>query len=439
MTGSPPPGLWAATADEDWSQRPALAGDADVDVAIIGGGLTGLWAARALAMGAPDLRVIVVESQTCGFGASGRNGGWASVLFPSEPAWAHEPMVEALASLEAALAEDDIDAQLAHGGTFTFVTSPAQEERVRAVATEPGYRWMDRSEVREHVRPEPVFGAAFTPHCAALHPARLVRGLARSVEARGVRIVEGTRVESFGPRSVTTDHGLIRADQVLRCTEGFTAELPDLRRAVLPIYSLMIATEPLSADVWDEIGLSSRATFTDGRHLIIYGQRTADGRIAFGGRGAPYHFGSRVRPGFDRDDGVFRDLERTLRSLFPQIGRARITHRWGGPLGIARDWNASVGLDRGTGLGWAGGYVGDGVTTAHLAGLTLADLVLGLDTHRTRLAWVDHRSRDWEPEPFRWVGVNVGRAMAAGADRSEVRTGRRARFTERLMDGLTGG
>jgi glycine/D-amino acid oxidase-like deaminating enzyme len=254
-----------------------------------------------------------------------------------------------------------------------------------------------------------------------------------------VRIVEGTRARALTPGRVDTDHGTVRADVVLRCTEGYTPTLEGEQRTLAPLYSLMIATEPLSDEVWERIGLRNRETFTDGRHLIIYGQRTADGRFAFGGRGAPYHFGSAIKPQFDRDNDVFAELESVLRRLVPQIGTARITHRWGGALGVPRDWQASVGLDRATGLGWAGGYVGDGVSTTNLAGRTLCDLVLRRDTELTRLPWVDHRSRRWEPEPFRWAGINLGRRIAAGADRSEARTNTEDRWRTTAMGLLTGG
>jgi glycine/D-amino acid oxidase-like deaminating enzyme len=196
---------------------------------------------------------------------------------------------------------------------------------------------------------------------------------------------------------------------------------------VAPVYSLMIATAPLPESVWDEIGLASRPTFSDLRHLIIYGQRTADGRFAFGGRGAPYHLGSAVRPSFDRVPAVFAALRRTLAELFPVLGDVEVTHGWGGPIGVPRDWCASAGLDRATGLGWAGGYVGDGVSTTNLAGRTLADLVTGTDSELTRLPWVGHRSPDWEPEPLRWLGVNAGLQVMSWADREEARTGRPSR------------
>ena len=247
---------------------------------------------------------------------------------------------------------------------------------------------------------------------------------------------ERTPVTRIDPGVASTPYGRVRAEVVVRATEGFTAQLPGQRRTVAPVYSLMVATEPLPAEVWDQIGLAGRETFADHRHLIIYGQRTADDRLAFGGRGAPYHFGSRIRPEQDRDPTVFAALHQVLVDLLPAVRGAAFTHSWGGPLGIARDWCASVGLDRGTGLAWAGGYVGDGVSTTNLAGRTLADLVLRRDTDLVRLPWVDHRSPRWEPEPLRWLGVSASLAVMTGADAEEDRTGRpsrRAAAMQRLL------
>jgi glycine/D-amino acid oxidase-like deaminating enzyme len=189
--------------------------------------------------------------------------------------------------------------------------------------------------------------------------------------------------------------------------------------------------------VWRRIGLAGRETFADHRHLVIYGQRTADDRLAFGGRGAPYHFASRVRPEHDREPATFAALRSVLVELLPDVRDAAVTHTWGGPLGVPRDWCASVGLDRRTGLAWAGGYVGDGVATSNLAGRTLADLVLGTSSDLTALPWVGHRSPRWEPEPLRWLGVSAALAAMTTADSVEVRTGRPARRAD-LVNRLLG-
>jgi glycine/D-amino acid oxidase-like deaminating enzyme len=336
---------------------------------------------------------------------------------------------------------EGIDCHYTKGGALQVVTTPVQLARLedglrharRWGMGEEDQRLLGRDEAERRVRATGLLAAAFTPHCAAVDPARLARGLAEVVERLGVPIYETTAVTRIRPGRVDTTRGPVRAEVVVRATEGYSVTLPGTRRAVLPLYSLMVATEPLPAAAWEEIGWSGGETMAAGGHLFTYAQRTRDGRIAFGGRGAPYHFGSRIRAGYDRDERVHDRLEATLGQLLPPAAGARITHRWGGPLGIPRDWTASVGLDRDTGLAWAGGYVGDGVAAANLAGRTLADLIRGQDSDLTRLPWVQHRSRRWEPEPLRWLGINAARVLAASADASEQRSGRPARLRGRLL------
>jgi glycine/D-amino acid oxidase-like deaminating enzyme len=310
----------------------------------------------------------------------------------------------------------------------------AQEQRARAYAAHAaswgdGTVWLDAAQSRERLDVAGTRGATFTPHCARVQPRRLVDGLADAVRRLGGRIVEGTRVERAGDRVVVTEHGhRITAGTLVVATEGWTGGLPGLERQVVPVYSLMVATEPLTAEQWARVGLTGREVFADHGHVVIYGQRTDDGRIAFGGRGAPYHWGSTIRPEFDHEERVFIALRATLRDLLPQLDGIRFTHAWGGPLGIARDWHPSVAWDPETRTGRAGGYVGDGVAASNLAGRTLADLVLGRGTPVTALPWVGHRSPHWEPEPLRWLGVNAGLRLADLADREERTTGAPARL-----------
>ena len=437
--------LWSDTADPALPQPP-LAGDAEVDVAVVGGGFTGLWTAHYLAEADPSLRIMVLEAETVGHGASGRNGGWCSALFPAsldtlaamsdrDAALAqHAAMRETVDEVGRAAAQLGIDAQYARGGTVALVRSPAQLVRAREEVEharawgrgEDELRLLDADEARGILNATGMLGATYTPDCAAIHPLRLVRGLARSLVDRGVVIHEHTRATELAPGRVVTAAGTVSAGTVVRATEGYTSALPGHRRAVAPIYSLVIATESLPPATWERIGLVRRETFTDHRHLIVYGQRTADDRLVFGGRGAPYHFGSRTASRFDRDDRVFARIRATLVELFPALADARVTHAWGGPLGVPRDWCASVGLDDSTRIAWAGGYVGDGVGTTNLAGRTLRDLVLGRDTALTRLPWVGHRSPAWEPEPLRWLGINAGLRAMTWADAEERLTGRRS-------------
>jgi glycine/D-amino acid oxidase-like deaminating enzyme len=455
--------LWWDAIPTPLSDRPPLRGDLAVDVCIVGAGFTGLWTAHALATADPTLRIAVVEKEVAGFGASGRNGGWCSALFATSDAALvrrygegamremRRAMQKTVDTVGATARHEGIDCHFAKGGTVDAARTDVQVARARAEVDEArtfGFgeedlRWLDRAEAEAMVGMDGILGATFTPHCAAIQPALLARGLAEAVERRGVTVYEHTEVIDIiagGPGSlpvVRTTAGAITADVVVRAVEAWTATLPGHKRTLVPVYSLMVATEPLDAAFWEEAGLADRPTFADYRHMIIYGQRTADDRIAFGGRGAPYHFGSSIRPSFDGTPAVHRLLRQTLVELFPALGSVRFTHAWGGPLGIPRDWHSSVGFDRRTGLAWAGGYVGDGVATTNLAGRTLADLITGSDTELTRLPWVNHRSPNWEPEPLRWVGVNAGLWTMKLADHTEERTGQTSRLATR-MDRLLG-
>ena len=450
MTDARSLSLWHDTLppEDTLEPRAPLPGDTDVDVAIVGAGYTGLWTAYSLLGLDPGLRVVLLEAEIAGFGASGRNGGWCSSLLPmglsamadragrEEALAMQRAMFATVDEVGRAVAAEGIDCHYAKGGYLRLATNPAHTVRLRDELAEARHfglgeedvRWLDRSEAAARLDATGVLGAVYTPHCAAIHPARLARGLARAVERRGGTIHEGTRALAIEPGRVVTDRGTVRAEVVVRATEGFTSSLQGEQRTLVPLYSLMIATETLPDAVWEQIGLRQRETFNDARHLIIYGQRTADGRFAFGGRGAPYHYGSVIRPEFDRNASTHEAIARTLRTLFPAVESAAITHRWGGALGVPRDWTCSVGLDREQGLAWAGGYVGDGVSTTNLAGRTLADLITGRDTDLTRLLWVGHHSRRWEPEPLRWLGIRGGLRLPASADRAEARTGRPARL-----------
>jgi glycine/D-amino acid oxidase-like deaminating enzyme len=440
--------LWWESVPAPLPPRAALTEDIDVDVCIVGGGFTGLWTARSLALADPTLRVAVLEREVAGYGASGRNGGWCSALFAtSDAALARRHGLDAMRAMRRAMqrtvdevghaaAAEGVDCHFAKGGTVNLVRSRAQAARARSEIAEArslGFdeddlRWLDADETAALVAAEGVLGSTYTPHCAALQPAILARGLADAVERRGVRIYEHTPASDIEPGRVVAPGGTVSAAVVVRAVEAWTATLPGSRRDLVPVYSLMVATEPLGDGFWDSAGLETRPTFADHRHMIIYGQRTADGRIAFGGRGAPYHYGSAVRSSFDVDPDVHALLRQTVTELFPALSQARFTHAWGGPLGIPRDWHSSVGFDRSTGLAWAGGYVGDGVATTNLAGRTLADLITGVDTDLTRLPWVGHRSPRWEPEPLRWLGVNAGLWTMKWADRTEERRGRPSRM-----------
>jgi glycine/D-amino acid oxidase-like deaminating enzyme len=426
--GGPPP------------RRPSLPGPTEADVCIVGAGYTGLWTAWALITASPELRVVVVEATHVGFGASGRNGGWLSGLLPGDrERWAAGPggrdavvalqrhLMTAVDDVLAACITEGIEADAHKGGTLAVATTPAQQARLhlgfvadQAWGVGPEDAWeLTAPEVRARVAVAGARSGVFSPHCARIHPAKLVRGLADAVTRRGVEIYEATPATGIGAHVVRTPFGDVRATWVVRATEGFTATLPGSHRTLLPMNSSMVVTEPLDEAVWKAVGWAGGETLRDGAHAYTYAQRTADGRIALGGRGVPYRFGSKLDHRGESAPATATALAESLHRLLPATRDVVLDHSWCGVLGVARDWCPSVGLDRTTGVGWAGGYVGDGVTTAHLAGRTLADLILGVDSERVRLPWVNRSSRRWEPEPFRWLGVQGIYALYRAADRAE--------------------
>lgn len=447
--------MWLDDYPGELTPRPSLPGPVDVDVAIVGAGFTGLWTAYYLKKADPSLRVAVLEREIAGFGASGRNGGWCHSIFPGSrelAARAHgrQAVIDQQRAMHRTVREvarvveaEGIDARLRLGGQLDLATSPVQLLRLREAVEyerswgfgEDDYALLGAAEMRRRIAVAGCLGAGYTPHGAAVDPARLVRGLAEVVERLGVPIYERTPVVRLQPHIARTPLGDVRAEVVVRATEAFTPQLPGYERSLVPIYSLMIGTEPLPQAFWDEVGWSGHEVFGDFRFVIFYAMHTTDGRIALGGRGAPYHYGSRVSEEYERDATVYGHLRTLLGQLFPALGDIRVTHHWGGAVAAPRDWYSSVGLDRATGMAWAGGYVGDGVSTTNLAGRTLCDLIRGEQTELTRLPWVDHRSPRWEPEPLRWLAVNAALKAMGSADDVETRTGRpsrRAAWVKRL-------
>jgi len=443
--------FWHATVPGSLEPREPLPGDREVDVAIIGGGLTGLWTAWYLLQRDPALRIAVLEKETAGFGASGRNGGWCSALFPrstSSLEKAHgrdaaiamrRAMVATVDEVGRAAAAAGVDCDWAKAGTISYARSAVQRAAASAEVNDAAGYGVDPLELwgADRVRAAGALGASFDPTCARVHPAKLVRGLASAVEKRGVTIYEQTEVLDYARGIVRTTRGTIRCSTVVVALEGYTATLAQSRRAVLPLYSLMISTEPLPDSLWDELGIAHGNTFADFRHLLVYGQRTADNRFAFGGRGARYHLGSAIRPQYDRVESVFTHLRAALAELFPAIGTVEVSHRWGGPLGVTRDWHATASFDPATRIAQAGGYVGDGLSTTNLAGRTLADLITGTDSELVGLPWVNYPSPQWEREPLRFLGANAGLAAMTVADIEEGVT-HRPSLIARAMGSLVG-
>lgn len=436
--------------------RPELPGSITADVAIVGAGYTGLWAAYYLKKARPALKIVVLEERHAGHGASGRNGGWLtnSVTGGREQyVRAHGrgaaerfqlAMNETVTEVMRVAAAERIDADIVRGGEFNVASTPAQEARLRAFAAGER-RWqhtdlelLEADEAKERINITGTRAAVWHPHAARIQPAKLVAGLANAVERLGVAIYERTRVVEIRPRELQTTHGTVSAEHIVRATEGFTANLRGLHRLWLPMNSSLIATEPLAPEVWDEIGWRGGEVLGDFAHVYMYAQRTADDRIAIGGRGVPYRFGSKTDTDGVTPAATVRKLSAIMQRFFPATRGVDIAHAWSGVLGVPRDWAATVGLDSETGIAWAGGYVGTGVTATNLAGRTLTDLILERETDLTMLPWVNHRAREWEPEPLRWVATHGLYAAYGVADAAERRGRARTSPIARIADVVTG-
>ena len=454
--------LWLDTLGDPIVPRPALRDELTADVVIVGAGLIGLWTAYCLAVADPALVIVVLDAEVAGFGAAGRNAGFASAgiagqaqAYLGRGGWdgvqrGERAMIDGIDFVGDVVRREGIDCGWIKSGALRIATTPAQLDRVRAGVERRRRGGLDESDVRlltaadlaERVRIAGVVGGTYTPHCARVHPGRLVRGLAAACERRGVRIFERSPVVRIEPERVACAPVAagapmgVRARVVVQATEAFTVNLPGHRRDYMPVFSHMVATEPLDEATWAAIGWEGCEPVADQRHLFTYGQRTVDGRIAIGGRGAGYRAGNAIRAADERSPELHAQLKATLRAWFPATADAAITHRWGGVFAVPRDWSMSITFDRVTGLARAGGLAGHGVIASSLCGRTLADLILERgNTELTTLPWVGHHSRSWEPEPARLVAQRLITAVLASADRVEDAGGgpaRRSRLVARF-------
>jgi len=427
----------------DLTPRPPLDGPVEADVAVLGAGFTGLWTARELLRRDPSLRVVVCEAEIAGYGASGRNGAWCVAgigTTAGELARRYGDAVaqrvgttlqDAVDEVGRATAQEGIDAGFARTGVLRIARGRHEVPGVRAalatrqrIGLADGMALLDRDELAARVRVARAELALFDPHGAVVHPGRLVRGLARAVEARGAIIHERTPVTAVLPRRgaqrprLRTARGDVTADTVVVAGEAWLAQLPGWRRRVLPVYSLIVLTEPIGEQRWREVGWAGRELLSSSRYTVDYLSRTADGRILFGGRGAPYHYGSRVAPGHDRHEATHAMLRAQFTDWFPWLAGVRFSHAWGGAVGMPRTWLPSFTCDPRTGIAAAYGYTGQGVAAANLAGRVLADLITGAGERWADLPMVGTTPRRWEPEPVRWLAVRaLQRALSRLDDR----------------------
>ena len=450
--------FWYADIGGIPQKRSALPGDRDADVCIIGAGFTGLWTAYYLKKADPSLDIAVVEREFAGFGASGRNGGWLAGGF----GWSREKYLktssrEGVIAMQRAMAgtvdevirvaqAEGIDADILRVDNLTVATNAPQMQRAREEyqfyldweMPPERMRMLSAQEAAKRINVSNVQGGFIIRDMARVQPAKLVRGLANVVESLGVRIYEGTAVTRFEKGRVETDCGAVRAPVIIRATEGFTAGFPGLERTWLPLNSAQIVTEPVPETLWKQIGWEGHELLGDAAHAYCYAQRTREGRITMGGRGVPYRFGSKTDVNGQTQAATVEALHAILTRLLPQTKSLRIDHAWCGVLGVPRDWCTTAGFDRASGIGWAGGYVGLGVSSSNLAGRTLSDLVLNRETELVRLPWVNRTVQKWEPEPFRWLGVHSMYQLYRIADNREFAGLRQTSKLAAIADKITG-
>jgi len=434
--------FWLEDAGEPLTPRPSMQRSEEVDVAILGAGYTGLWTAYYLLRNHPGLKVSIVEREIAGFGASGRNGGWCSPRFPVSAGlmakrWGVDAARSVLLSLRSAVDEirdvserESIDTCFRPSGTLTVARGAHQLPSLQSsfaayerLGLADHYCFLSPDQVAERIRVTDVHGGLYTPDGASIHPGRLVRGLARAVEAHGGVIYEQTAVTGIHGGSTArliTGAGELRARKaIVLAGEAYLTRLPQLHRALLPVYSLICLTEPLTPAQWSQIGWQNGENLASTRNTVVYLTRTPDGRILFGSRGAPYKFASQITDSQDRHAETLKLIQRSLLEWFPSLTGIRFTHGWGGPVGMPMDWTPAVRYSPDTRIGFAGGYTGQGVSTSNLAGQMLAGMINGHKTGFEALPFAQRRSPDWIPEPLRWLIVRYMQGAFLRIDEAE--------------------
>jgi glycine/D-amino acid oxidase-like deaminating enzyme len=447
---------WHDSVPGSLKPRSALGGDIKADIAIVGAGYTGLWTSYYLKQIDPSLDIVILEAEIAGFGASGRNGGWCAGYLSGIEHWLDDPvhrdgairlqklMFDTVRKVGHVTRQESIDCHFDQSGALEIAVIPPQLDRLRKELAclrslgfgDEDYHWLDRDELRDTLKVQGALAAIHMQHCAAIHPSRLARGLARTVEGLGVSIYEKSPVLEIRRNELLTPGGKVKAGAVVLATEGYSSTIAGRERRLIPVHSMMVVTEPLSDQQLQSTGLKQRFCFGNIDRMVTYGQLTADRRIAFGCRGS-YHYGSLIRT-FDSADPEFKQVAENLLRFFPGLEGIRFTHRWGGSMGVSRSLRPSVNFDQERRFGWAGGYFGNGVGATHLAGMTMADLVAGNDTERTHTPWVNTVAgrRKWEPEPVRWLGIKSRAKLMQLADWAEYRGSRFAPVVSKTLDRL---
>jgi glycine/D-amino acid oxidase-like deaminating enzyme len=417
--------LWRGNSEPTF--RVPISKNLSFDVAIIGGGFSGLWCAYHLKQLQPEVNIAIFESEYVGFGASGRNGGWASAEYPTSGKRVikehgldsyrqlRNSLINSISEIGQIARDNHWQIDYAKGGALVFATNPAQLSRISSDIDDE-HKLLTKSQVLDLVNIPSARGGVFTPHCAALNPFQLCQELAKYLEQNGVLIFEKSTVSSIAKSELIVNDFKVKADIPILATEAFTPRSWQSNKQI-PIYSLMVATETLPKAVIADIKNLTRATLQEACHLITYAQFTGDNRLALGGRGVRYKLFSRLSERSEVDNRMHSALERRARAWFPQLADCKFEYRWGGPVALTRRWQAYLNFDRQARVVKIGGYVGDGVTLSYLVAKTLAQKISNSTT--PNLPFIEQKIGKWEVEPIRYLAVNAGFKATVAADYEE--------------------
>jgi glycine/D-amino acid oxidase-like deaminating enzyme len=417
---------WMKT--RDYTPGPALEGETQVDVGIVGGGFTGLSTAYHLKKEQPGMRVGLFENEVIGFGASGRNGGFNMTLFgltlgitalrfgKTKAKEAHHYMERAVDLLRDLVDELNLDCDYEHPGFLRVATSEKYKKRIQheiELAHKlglDGIEWLDKGQTREQVNSPLYIGAWWEPRCGILNPAKLSWSWADVLRDMGVEVYERTPVTEVqrktGSILLVTPNGTVQAEKAVLATNAWSHFFPKLKRKQLPVWTHIVISEPLTDDQYRAIGWQNRQGIEDARNLVHYYRLTADNRIVMGGRDVS------LSKGFydmDQDDNeqTFEDLREDVRELFPPLKDIRFEDAWGGPVSVPLDMAPVIGYMGDERVVYSLGCVGHGVSLTHLNGQTIRDLILERKTELSDVFFVNRRSIPWPPEPFRTIGVKA--------------------------------
>jgi glycine/D-amino acid oxidase-like deaminating enzyme len=450
--------FWLESTADDLTPRAALVGTQTVDVAILGGGFSGLWTAYYLLRDNPGIEVAIVEKDICGFGASGRNGGWCSSRFPIDADVLERrvgaerarqtilALYDAVEEVGRVCAAEGIDAHYRNTGLLSVARGAAQLPAIQSayrsyerLGLGTHNQLLDAAAAYELVHATNLSGALLTSLGATVHPANLARGLARAVERLGGAIYERSAVTRFKlgdqPCLVTASGSVTARRAVVAAGEAYLTRLPLFQRTLIPMSSMIVLTAPLTDAQWQKVGWRGGQSLSSQSNTKNYLTRTLDGRILYGSRGAPYHFGSSISDSALENERVYAWMRAKACEWFPVLGEVKFTHAWGGYLGVPRDWMPTVDFDSSAKLARLHGYTGRGVSTTNLAARLAAGLITGRPSGLESLPMHRRKMRLWEPEPLRWAAVRYLQNAFARIDEAE-EAGRPRPWDARLAEYL---